>query len=78
MEAHGIELECAQLYLTLCDPIECSLLGSSICEILLSGILEWADIPPLRNLPNPGTEPVSPKAPAPAGGFFTNGPPRKP
>ena len=78
MEAHGIELECAQLYLPLFDPIECILPSSSICEIIQSGILEWADIPPLGNLPNSGTEPVSPKAPALAGGFFTIEPPGKP
>ena len=31
----------AQLYLTLCDPVNCSLPGSSLYGILLATILEW-------------------------------------
>ena len=34
--------------------------------------------PPPGNLPNPGIKPVSPAAPALAGGFFTTEPPGKP
>ena len=26
---------------TLCDPMDCSLPGSSVCGILQAGILEW-------------------------------------
>ena len=34
----------AQLRLTLCDPMGCSLPGSSICGIFQARILEWAAI----------------------------------
>ena len=32
-------------YLTLCDPMDCSLPGSSVQEILQARILEWVAIP---------------------------------
>ena len=35
----------AQLCLTLCDPIDCSWLGSSVHGILQARILEWVAIP---------------------------------
>ena len=35
----------AQLCLTLCDPIDCSLPGSSAHGILQARILEWVAIP---------------------------------
>ena len=35
----------AQLCLTLCDPVDCSLLGSSVYEISQARILEWVAIP---------------------------------
>ena len=35
---------CALLCLTLYDPIDCSLPGSSVCGILQARILEWAAI----------------------------------
>ena len=35
----------AQLCLTLCDPIDCSLPGSTIHGIILPRILEWVAIP---------------------------------
>ena len=34
----------AQLYLSLCDPVDCSLLGSSVQGILQVRILEWVAI----------------------------------
>ena len=34
-----------QLCLTLCDPLDYSLLGSSVNEILQARILEWVAIP---------------------------------
>ena len=34
-----------QLYLTLCDPMDCSPLGSSVHGILQARILEWIAIP---------------------------------
>ena len=38
------ENEVAQLYLTLCDPMDCSLPGSFIHEIFQARILEWVAI----------------------------------
>ena len=35
----------AQLCLTLCDPMECSLAGPSVHEIFQARILEWVAIP---------------------------------
>ena len=44
--------------LTLCDPMDCSLPGSTVYGILQARILEWVAIPSIRF--NPGIEPVSP------------------
>ena len=49
-----------QLCSTLCDPMDCSLPGSSVHGILQARILEWVAIPFSRDLPNPGIEPRSP------------------
>ena len=46
-------------------------LGSSVHSILQATILEWVAMPFSRDLPDPGTEPVSLTSPALAGGFFT-------
>ena len=45
---------------TLCEPISCSLPGSSVHGIFQARILKWVTIPSSRDLPNPGFEPVSP------------------
>ena len=42
---------------TLCDPMDCSPPGSSIHEILQARTLEWVAVPPLGNLPAPGSNP---------------------
>ena len=39
------EREVAQSYLTLCDPLDCSLPDSSVLGILQARILEWVAIP---------------------------------
>ena len=44
---------------TLCDPMDCSLLGSSVHGILQARILEWVGMTPPGDLPNPGIEPAS-------------------
>ena len=49
-----------QLCLTLGNPVDCSLPGSSVPGLLQVRILEWAPCPALGNLPHPGTEPASP------------------
>ena len=48
-----------QLCLTLCDPMDCSLPGSSVHGILQARILEWVPCPPPGHLPDPGIEPAS-------------------
>ena len=50
-----------ELCLTLCDPMDCSPLGSSVHGILQARILEWVAIPFSRgSIPDPGIEPRSP------------------
>ena len=67
----------AKSCLTLCDPMDYSLPGSSVYGILQARILEWVAISSSRDLPSPGIEPASPLSPALAGGFFTAEPPGK-
>ena len=43
-----------------CDPVDCSLPGSSIQGILQARILSGFPFPSPEDLPNPGTEPRSP------------------
>ena len=45
---------------TLCDPMDYSLLGSSLHKIPQARILEWVAFPSPGDLPNPGIEPESP------------------
>ena len=61
----------AQLYPTLCDPMDCSLPGPSVHGILQARILEWIAISSPGDLPDPGIEPMSLTSPALAGRFFT-------
>ena len=56
-----------QLCLTLCDPMDCSLPGSSVHRIFQASGLPC---PPPGDLPNPGIEPASLMSPALAGRFF--------
>ena len=53
-------MKVAQLCLTLSDPMDCSLPGSSVHRILQARIVEWVAIPFSRDLLNPGIEPRSP------------------
>ena len=50
----------AQSYLTLCDPMDCSLPGSSVHGILPARTLEWVTIPFSRGSSKPKIEPSSP------------------
>ena len=43
-----------QLCLTLCGPMDCSMLGSSVHGILQAKILKWIAMPSSRGLPSPG------------------------
>ena len=60
-----------QLYLTLCDPMDYSLPGSSVHGILQQEY--WSGLPcsPSGNLPDSGTEPASLMSLALAGRIFT-------
>ena len=44
----------------LCDPMDCSLPGSSVHGILQARILDWVAISLSSDLPDPGIEPGSP------------------
>ena len=44
---------CAQWCLTLCDPMDCSLQGSSVYGILQASILEWVAVPFSRGSSHP-------------------------
>ena len=57
-----------QSCLTLCDPMDYSLSGSSVHGISQAGILQWAPISSPGDLPDPGLRPASPTL---ASGFFT-------
>ena len=50
----------APLYVTLCNPVDCSQPGSSAHGILQAGILEWVAVPSSRGFPDPGFKPESP------------------
>ena len=62
---------CTQSHPTLCDPMGCSLPGSSVHGILQARILEWVAMSFSRDLPDPEIEPLSLASPALAGSFFT-------
>ena len=59
-----------QLCLTLCDSMDCSLSGSSICGILQARIQEWFAIPSSRGSSWPRDRTVSLTSPELADGFF--------
>ena len=61
---------CAQLCSTLCDPVDWSLLDSSVLEFSRQEYWSGFPFPTPGDLPNPGTEPESLASPALAGGFF--------
>ena len=61
----------AQLCLTFCDPMDCSLPDSSVHGIFQARILVWVAMPFLEDLPDPGIKPASLLTPALADRFFT-------
>ena len=69
---------CPQSCLTVCDHMDCSPPGSSVCGIFQARILEWIAIFFSRDLPDTGIKLASPVAPALAGRFFTTETPGKP
>ena len=54
------ESEVTQSCPTLCDPMDCSLPGSSHHGILQARVLEWVAISFFRDFPYPGIKPGSP------------------
>ena len=56
---------------TLCDPMDHSLPGSSVCGILQARILEWVAISSSRGSSQPRDQTASLVSPASAGRFFT-------
>ena len=50
----------AQLCPSLCDPMDYSQPGFSVCAIIQARVVEWVAIPFSRGLPNPGMEPGPP------------------
>ena len=56
---------------TLCDPVDCSLPGSSVHGILQTRILECVPCPTPENLLDPGIEAATLISLALAGRFFT-------
>ena len=55
-----IESEVAQLCLTLCNPMDYSLPGSSVCGIFQAIVLSGLPFPSPEDLPDPGIKPGSP------------------
>ena len=53
------ESELAQSCPTLCDPMDCSLSGSSVHGIFQARVLEWVAVSFSMDLPNGGIEPGS-------------------
>ena len=53
-----------QSCLTLCDPMDCSLSGSSVHGILSARLLNWVAMPTSRESLDPGIEPTSLTSPA--------------
>ena len=70
-----VEAQLIQMRPTLCDPMDCSLLGSSVHEIFQERILERLIISLWTYFPNPGIEPKSPSL---KGDSLTPGPSGKP
>ena len=64
----------ARSSLTLCEPVDCSLLGCSIHEIFQARLLKGSLFSTPGHLSDPGIKPVS----LALGVFFTTVPPRKP
>ena len=67
-----------QSCLTLCDPMDYSLPGSSVHGILQARILEWVAMPSSRGSSPPRDRTQVSCGSCIAGGFFTAEPPGKP
>ena len=59
-----MRVQSLQSCLTLCDPMDCSLPGSSVHGILQESILQSVAMPSSRGFPDPRIQSVSPMSPA--------------
>ena len=59
-----MKVSVTQSGLTLCDPMNCGLLSSSVHGLLQARTLDWVAIPFSRDLSDPGTEPGPPASQA--------------
>ena len=69
----AVQAKLLQSCLILCDPMDCSLSGSSVHEILHARILEWVAVPFSRGSSQPKDRAESLTSPTLAGGLFTTG-----
>ena len=60
------------------QPMDCSLLGSTVLGILQARIPKWIAMPPPGDLPDPGIEPISLASPALQADSLPTEPPGKP
>ena len=67
-----------QSSLTLCDPMDCNLPGSSVQGILQAKYWSGLPCPPPGDLPDSGIESTSPVSPALQGNSLPTEPPGKP
>ena len=67
----GVHAKSLQLCPTLCNPMDCSLEGSSVHGIFQVRTLDWVAISFFRVFSNPGIKPMSLMSPALAGRSFT-------
>ena len=77
VESHLLYL-CAQSCLTLCDPMDYSPPGSSVCGIFQARMLEWVIISFSGGSSPPRVEPLSPVSPALRSDSLPDEPLRKP
>ena len=66
----SIYYKCALSHSILCDPMDCSLPGSSVHGLSQARILEWVAISSPLDLPDTGIEPTSPAPPTLAGDLY--------
>ena len=66
---HEVKVKVAQCCPTLCDPMDCSLPGSSAHGVLQARILDWVAIPFSRGSSQPRDQTQVSHI---AGGFFTD------
>ena len=77
MAVSNVGCVCAQSCPALCNPMECSLPGSSVHGIFQAEYWNGSPFPPPGYPPYPVIKPMSPVSPALAGRFITTEPPMR-